>query len=154
MNLHYFIFILLAVFANGDPSSLSDPVLFCDGCFAMVSEIEKDMSSNHGRKLMERIETSLANICSTDRLRAYKFSPPTQVKTCTAILAKYRMSLTNILREQYRGGKTSSVGTLTNLFCTEGTKACEGREVPTLQQRKEREEAKKKSEEKKENEEL
>jgi len=119
----------------------------------MVSEIEKDMSSNHGRKLMERIETSLMNVCSTDRLRAYKFSPPTQVKTCTAILAKYRMSLTNILREQYRGGKTSSVETLTNLFCTEGTKACEGREVPTLQQRKEREEVKRKSEEKKEKEE-
>ena len=65
--------------SNSEISDLKDPVLFCDGCFAMVSELEKDMASNRGQKLSKRIESSLEAVCSTDRLRAYKFSPPTQV---------------------------------------------------------------------------
>merc|ERR1719315_496345 len=63
-----------------------------------------NLSSKKGEKLKSRIEKSLAGVCSTDRLRAYKFSPPTQVKTCTAILGQYRLVLGNILQEQYRGG--------------------------------------------------
>ena len=63
----------------GESSNLDDPVLFCDGCFALVSEVEKDMSLNKGQKLNTRIEKTLSGVCSTDRLRAYKFSPPTQV---------------------------------------------------------------------------
>ena len=109
----------------GDSSNLDDPVLFCDGCFALVSEVEKDMSLNKGQKLNTRIEKTLSGVCSTDRLRAYKFSPPTQVKTCNAILGKYTMVLSNILREEYRGGKTSTVDNLTRLFCTEVTFVCD-----------------------------
>ena len=84
-----------------------------------MSEVEKDMSMNKGQKLNTRIEKTLSGVCSTDRLRAYKFSPPTQVKTCNAILGKYTMVLSNILREEFRGGKTSTVETLNRLFCTE-----------------------------------
>ena len=109
----------------GDSSNLDDPVLFCDGCFALVSEVEKDMSLNKGQKLNTRIEKTLSGVCSTDRLRAYKFSPPTQVKTCNAILGKYTMVLSNILREEYRGGKTSTVENFTRLFCTEVTFVCD-----------------------------
>merc|ERR1712179_327274 len=138
----------------GDSSNLDDPVLFRDGCFALVSEVEKDMSMNKGLKLNTRIEKTLSGVCSTDRLRAYKFSPPTQVKTCNGILGKYTVMLSNILREEYRGGRSSNVETLTRLFCTEGTGACHGRKVPTLQQREEREEVKKKAGEKKDNKDL
>merc|ERR1711892_952410 len=147
LNISIFLVVLGIVSVNaGDSSNLADPVLFCDGCFALVSEVEKDMSLSKGQKLNTRIEKSLSGVCSTDKLRAYKFSPPTQVKTCNAILGKYRMGLTNILREEYRGGRASSVETLTRLFCAEATGACEGREVPTLQQKREREEAKDKAE--------
>merc|ERR1712123_504914 len=147
LNISIFLVLLGILSVNaGDSSNLADPVLFCDGCFALVSEVEKDMSLSKGQKLNTRIEKSLSGVCSTDKLRAYKFSPPTQVKTCNAILGKYRMGLSNILREEYRGGRTSSVETLTRLFCTEATGACEGREVPTLQQKREREEAKDKAE--------
>ena len=90
-----------------------------------MSEVEKDMSLNKGQKLNTRIEKTLSGVCSTDRLRAYKFSPPTQVKTCNAILGKYTMVLSNILREEYRGGKTSTVETLTRLFCTEVIFVCD-----------------------------
>merc|ERR1712215_68236 len=103
----------------------------------MGSEIENDMSSNHGRKLMERIETSLAGVCSTDKLRAYKFSPPTQVKTCNAILGKYRMMLRSVLKEGFRGGREATVDQLMEQFCQKGTKACQDREVPTVQQKRE-----------------
>ena len=44
----------------GDSSNLDDPVLFCDGCFALVSEVEKDMSMNMGQKLNTRIEKTLS----------------------------------------------------------------------------------------------
>ena len=40
------IFLALTILfsVSAEKSNLDDPVLFCDGCFAMVSEIEKDMS--------------------------------------------------------------------------------------------------------------
>ena len=38
----FLVFTILSV--SAEKSNLDDPVLFCDGCFAMVSEIEKDMS--------------------------------------------------------------------------------------------------------------
>ena len=56
---------------NKEKNNLEDPVLFCDGCFALASELHKDLSSTAGAglKLRERVEASLAAVCSTDRLR-------------------------------------------------------------------------------------
>ena len=56
---------------NKEKNNLEDPVLFCDGCFALASELHKDLSSSAGAglKLRERVEASLAAVCSTDRLR-------------------------------------------------------------------------------------
>merc|ERR1719427_2651930 len=142
LNIFFLFFLPLVELKTDDPfKNLNDPVLFCDGCFALVSEVQKDMMSSKGSKLDTRIDSSLDSVCSTDRLRAYKFSPPTQVKTCTAILSKYRTKLRSVLREAFRGGKEASVEELTKDFCEKGTKACAGREVPTLQQKREREEA-------------
>ena len=36
-------------------------------------------SAFQGEKLEARIDRGLAGVCTTDKLRAYKFSPPTQV---------------------------------------------------------------------------
>ena len=57
---------------NKEKNNLEDPVLFCDGCFALASELHKDLSSTAGAglKLRERVEASLAAVCSTDRLRS------------------------------------------------------------------------------------
>ena len=71
---------------------------------------------------------------------------PAQVKTCEAILAKYRNMLRSVLKESFRGGREASAEQLTQAFCQQGTKACKDREVPTIQQKKEREETKKKAE--------
>ena len=110
---------LLLLQVSAEKSNLDDPVLFCDGCFAMVSEIEKSLSVRSGQTLKARIEKSLGSVCTTDKLRSYKFSPPTQVKTCTAILERWRPLLTSILREQYRGGRQPSLDLLTDLICTQ-----------------------------------
>jgi len=139
--------LLVVVVSSNDPlKNLRDPVLFCDGCFAVVSELQKDMVASKGEKLDARVNQGLDGICSTDKLRAYKFSPPTQVKTCEAILAKYRNMLRSVLKESFRGGREATVEQLTHAFCQQGTKACKDREVPTIQQKKEREETKKKAE--------
>ena len=71
-----------------------------------------------GETLKTRLERSLDSVCSTDRLRAYKFSPPTQLKTCSAILARYRNLLTSVLRDQYRGGRYPTLEHITELLCT------------------------------------
>ena len=44
MNLFSIFLALTILSVSAEKSNLDDPVLFCDGCFAMVSEIEKDMS--------------------------------------------------------------------------------------------------------------
>ena len=57
---------------NKEKNNLEDPALLCDGCFALASELHKDLSSTAGAglKLRERVEASLAAVCSTDRLRS------------------------------------------------------------------------------------
>ena len=45
-------------------------------CYKFCSTVFAD---RQGEKLEARIDRSLAGVCSTDKLRAYKFSPPTQV---------------------------------------------------------------------------
>ena len=63
------ILVFLVLEVSSEKSNLDDPVLFCDGCFALASEIEKDLAVNTGQTLKTRIETSLGAVCSTDRLR-------------------------------------------------------------------------------------
>merc|ERR1719376_1690348 len=145
--LHIIFFSMIGVVLSNNPSAnLRDPVLFCDGCYAVVSELQQDMVASKGEKLEARIDQGLAGVCSTEKLRAYKFSPPTQVKTCLAILDKYQLMLRSVLKEGFRGGREATVDQMMEQFCQKGTKACKNREVPTLQQKREREEAKVKAE--------
>ena len=87
-------------------------------------------SALQGEKLEARIDRGLAGVCTTDKLRAYKFSPPTQVnlwqvdrltnfqvKTCLAILDKYQLMLRSVLKEGFRGGREATVEQLTDQFC-------------------------------------
>ena len=53
----------------------------------------------------------------TTRCRSYKFSPPTQVRTCSSILGRYRPLVVSVLTQEFRGARTSSVDTLTQLLC-------------------------------------
>ena len=60
MNIFLFLLLVLTIISvSAEKSNLDDPVLFCDGCFALVSEIDKDMSVRYvrtwGRNLMDNL---------------------------------------------------------------------------------------------------
>merc|ERR1712013_329459 len=92
-NMHrLLIFSLLGVVSTDDPSAnLRDPVLFCDGCYALVSELQKDLVASKGQKLEARIDQGLAGVCSTDKLRG-------------------------VLKEGFRGGREATVEQLMEQF--------------------------------------
>ena len=147
-------------------------------CYKFCSTVFAD---HQGEKLEARIDRSLAGVCSIDKLRAYKFSPPTQVTFLHIGWQIFRWkhatpSWTNIdlcweasWKKDFVEGerppwKTSQnsfakrlnwVNCVTRLFPSQahdqpmwssfflqGTKACKDREVPTLQQKREREKSK------------
>ena len=119
-NVQIFLLLLMFEVMQGEKSGSTlgdDPVVACDGCYALVSEVVQDMTRSTGQTLKTRIETSLAGLCTTDRLRSYKFSPPTQVKSCNSILGRYRHMLSNILQDEFRGGKLATVDQVTERFC-------------------------------------
>ena len=60
MNIFLFLLLVLTIISvSAEKSNLDDPVLFCDGCFALVSEIDKDMSVRYvgtwGRNRMDNL---------------------------------------------------------------------------------------------------
>ncbi|XP_023332113.1 uncharacterized protein LOC111704190 isoform X2 [Eurytemora carolleeae] len=126
----------LAIPGDNGPPGLTDKVLFCDGCFAMISEIFEDLETFRELAGNTRlIEETLANICDHQRLRRYKFSPPTQKKTCLAIQKHYNNELVKLVSETSRE-KEKELDNLVELFCFQITGACAGMKVPTVQMRR------------------
>ena len=81
----YFVVSLLVI-VQGDselPKDLKDPVLFCEGCYGSMYEIDAFMIKLKHETLKNRIANTLNEVCQTDNLRKYVFSPPkmTKVKT-------------------------------------------------------------------------
>ena len=62
MNLFSIFLVFTILSVSAEKSNLDDPVLFCDGCFAMVSEIEKDMS------VRSRVHNLTDNLSSKHRI--------------------------------------------------------------------------------------
>lgn len=62
------------------PQELSDPVLYCEGCYGAMYEIDNLMTNLKHEKLDKRIELTLEKLCHTDNLRKYVFSPPKMAK--------------------------------------------------------------------------
>ena len=77
------IFVLpsIAVSSSSDlPKDLKDPVLFCEGCYGTMYELDNMMISLKNLKLDQRIQSALEKVCHTDNLRKYVFSPPKMSK--------------------------------------------------------------------------
>lgn len=75
--------ILLPMIVMGDqdlPKELSDQVLYCEGCYGTMMEIDEFMIRLKHETLNTRIELTLDGVCSTDLLRKYVFSPPKMAK--------------------------------------------------------------------------
>ena len=62
------------------PQDLKDSVLFCEGCYGTMYEIDNMMIELKHLKLTERVRESIHTVCSTDLLRKYVFSPPKMTK--------------------------------------------------------------------------
>ena len=75
------IFILPSISVSSDlPKDLKDPVLFCEGCYGTMYELDNMMISLKNLKLDQRIQGALEKVCHTDNLRKYVFSPPKMSK--------------------------------------------------------------------------
>ena len=62
------------------PMDLRDPVLFCEGCYGSMYEIDAFMNRLKHETLKNRISNTLDQVCHTDHLRKYVFSPPKMAK--------------------------------------------------------------------------
>ncbi|TRY71717.1 hypothetical protein TCAL_06078 [Tigriopus californicus] len=132
------------------PSELKDPFLFCDACYATITEVTAMMVQSKGSKLKQRIKTALDSVCSTDHLRRYILSPPKMTKACSALLKTWRFELEQLLQEQFHGGKESNVDILLETFCRgeSSIQACrEDQEFPTRKRDRERSEQQSKAQE-------
>ena len=62
------------------PKDLKDSVLFCEGCYGTMYELDNMMTDLKHLKLNQRVQTALEEVCHTDNLRKYVFSPPKMSK--------------------------------------------------------------------------
>ena len=62
------------------PKDLSDPVLFCEGCYGTMYEIDGMMIQLKHLRLKQRVGKALAEVCDYDKLDKYVFSPPKMSK--------------------------------------------------------------------------
>ena len=62
------------------PKDLKDPILFCEGCYGSMYEIDAFMIRLKHETLKTLIENTLDEVCHTDNLRKYVFSPPKMTK--------------------------------------------------------------------------
>ena len=74
------LFTKLALSESSLPKDLQDPVLFCEGCYGTMYEIDNMMIDLKHLKLTERVKQTMDSVCSNDILRKYVFSPPKMTK--------------------------------------------------------------------------
>jgi len=116
------------------PQDLKDSVLFCEGCYGTMYEIDNMMIELKHLKLTERVRESIHTVCSTDLLRKYVFSPPKMTKVCKAITNHFRADLEKLLRDRYRKGQVlEDPYELVKSFCIDGgTQACADGNIPSI----------------------
>merc|ERR1711997_909814 len=85
------VFSIAIVLGNPEelPKDLRDPVLFCEGCYGTMYEIHALMTNTKHERMDQRIANTLDQVCSTDLLRKYVFSPPKMSKVCKAMVKHF-----------------------------------------------------------------
>ena len=76
----FFIFNVVHTTKSDLPQDLKDPVLFCEGCYGTMYEIDNMMIELKHLKLTERVRQTINTVCTTELLRKYVFSPPKMTK--------------------------------------------------------------------------
>ena len=80
MNITILLAYLSTVMSLDMPKELQDPVLFCEGCYGTMYEVDQLMINLKHLKLERRVQDTLRDVCHTDNLRKYVFSPPKMFK--------------------------------------------------------------------------
>ena len=108
------IFVLPSIASSSDlPKDLKDPVLFCEGCYGTMYELDNMMISLKNLKLDQRIQSALEKVCHTDNLRKYVFSPPKMSKVSLQYYTNQILSNKYLLYKDRTGSFTNS-----NMSCT------------------------------------
>ncbi|XP_050732942.1 uncharacterized protein LOC127006727 [Eriocheir sinensis] len=134
-----------------DDALFQDRAAFCEGCYAMVHEVEKLMTLWQKEKgsVEDHIDTALHAACSTDRLRTYVLSPPKMMRLCSGIRAHYMDEIGLAILRHYTRKETRSVDHLFQDICRKAIPACPKGLTPMTVTRQE---SRKKAEEEKEKE--
>lgn len=93
------------------PTELKDQFLFCEACYATITEVTEMMIQSRGTTLKKRIKNALDSVCSTDHLRKYILSPPKMAKVRKRAL----WQLTN-LESTFIGSLNSTLHLLAGLL--------------------------------------
>lgn len=104
-------------------------------------EIDAFMNRLKHETLKNRISNTLDQVCHTDHLRKYVFSPPKMAKVCKAMLTHlpFRQELELLLSDKYQHGRSlNDPYELVKEFCVDGgTKACINQNIPSVERKKE-----------------
>merc|ERR1712018_605972 len=131
------LFTKLAFSESSLPKDLQDPVLFCEGCYGTMYEIDNMMIDLKHLKLTERVKQTMDSVCSNDILRKYVFSPPKMTKVCKAMVHHFKVELDRYLRDSYKQGRViNDPYELVKDFCIDGgTEACANVKIPSVQRK-------------------
>ncbi|KAK7075107.1 hypothetical protein SK128_000398 [Halocaridina rubra] len=108
-----------------DDNLFKDPATFCEGCYALVHEMDKLLSKWAKEKgsMENHIDAALLAVCSTERLRSYVLSPPKMERLCKGIRAHYEEELAMAFLRSY-GQKKQNVDKVFTDTCRKSIPAC------------------------------
>eukprot|EP01062_Namystynia_karyoxenos_P038513 TRINITY_DN2794_c1_g1_i1.p1 TRINITY_DN2794_c1_g1~~TRINITY_DN2794_c1_g1_i1.p1 ORF type:complete len:350 (+),score=147.71 TRINITY_DN2794_c1_g1_i1:81-1052(+) len=108
---------------KANPGGLSDE-LFCEGCKAVVDNMEKAHAKaqrmGDRRKAAASMAESLEKLCDVKNFPSYNFAPPKMIQACQAILSDYDDYLESLFTSAEDGRERRKH------FCWEHTAACVG----------------------------
>ncbi|XP_042871938.1 uncharacterized protein LOC122253179 [Penaeus japonicus] len=134
----------------------SDQAAFCEGCYAVVHELDSLLTKWQKEKgsLEDHIDAALLAICSTDRLRSYVLSPPKMARLCSGIRVHFLDDLGMAFMKKYSRKEDMTADEIFEVTCRKTIPACpKGMKPMSVARKEKREEAEadKKTKENKEN---
>lgn len=125
-----------------DDKLFSDQPAFCEGCYAVVHELDSLLTKwkKETGSLEDHIDAALLAICSTDRLRSYVLSPPKMTRLCSGIRVHYLDDLGMAFMKKYAQKRDMTADEIFEATCRKIIPACPNGMKPMSVARKEKRE--------------
>ncbi|ROT74845.1 hypothetical protein C7M84_006602 [Penaeus vannamei] len=109
-----------------DDKLFSDQPAFCEGCYAVVHELDSLLTKwkKETGSLEDHIDAALLAICSTDRLRSYVLSPPKMTRLCSGIRVHYLDDLGMAFMKKYAQKRDMTADEIFEATCRKIIPAC------------------------------